>query len=139
MARIPRRERGLLSCHAEPCPHAGRPSEGFLGIGASPDRSKSLRPELHPDAAAKLAEVVKSYKTRSAAAYRSGVINLGWQPYQGRLWQRNYYEHIVRDVEGLSRVRDYIATNPQRWCSDRENLRKTGADPFDEWIETKRD
>ena len=35
-----------------------------------------------------------------------------------RVWQRNDYEHIVRDDEDLSRIRDYIANNPQRWSED---------------------
>jgi len=36
-------------------------------------------------------------------------------------WQRNYYEHIVRDELALDRVRQYILDNPARWASDREN------------------
>jgi len=113
-------------------------SEGYLGLGVTPDRTQSLRPELHPDLAIALAEVVKRYKTISAATYRNGVRNLGWQPYPGRLWQRNYYEHIIRDSEGLSRVREYITSNPQRWSLDRENFRRQGVDPFDAWIESSR-
>ena len=38
-----------------------------------------------------------------------------------RLWQRNYYEHIVRDDLALRRIRAYIATNPARWKRDRQN------------------
>jgi REP element-mobilizing transposase RayT len=37
------------------------------------------------------------------------------------LWQRNYYEHIVRDEESLNRIRQYIADNPAQWEFDREN------------------
>ena len=32
-----------------------------------------------------------------------------------RFWQRNYYEHIVRDEKDLNRIRRYIAANPRRW------------------------
>jgi REP element-mobilizing transposase RayT len=38
-----------------------------------------------------------------------------------RLWQRNYYEHIIRNGDELNRTRQYIADNPARWDSDREN------------------
>jgi putative transposase len=31
------------------------------------------------------------------------------------MWQRNYYEHIVRDARGMERIRRYIAENPARW------------------------
>jgi REP element-mobilizing transposase RayT len=34
-------------------------------------------------------------------------------------WQRNYYEHIVRNHADLQRIRRYIAQNPARWARDR--------------------
>jgi putative transposase len=37
------------------------------------------------------------------------------------VWQRNYYEHIIRDEESLNRIREYILNNPSRWTTDREN------------------
>jgi len=37
------------------------------------------------------------------------------------LWQRNYYEQIIRDDLTLDRVREYIANNPLDWALDREN------------------
>ncbi len=38
-----------------------------------------------------------------------------------RVWQRNYYEHIIRDDESLNRIRQYIVENPMRWAFDPEN------------------
>jgi REP element-mobilizing transposase RayT len=37
------------------------------------------------------------------------------------VWQRNYYEHIIRNQQSLDEIREYIATNPARWSSDHEN------------------
>ena len=37
------------------------------------------------------------------------------------VWQRNYYDHIIRDEPSLNRIRQYIADNPARWDTDREN------------------
>jgi REP element-mobilizing transposase RayT len=37
------------------------------------------------------------------------------------VWQRNYYEHIIREGESLNRIRQYIADNPTRWEFDPEN------------------
>nr|VFJ60801.1 MAG: Transposase IS200 like [Candidatus Kentron sp. DK] len=37
----------------------------------------------------------------------------------GKLWQRNYWEHIVRDEVELHHIREYIQHNPIRWESDR--------------------
>jgi REP element-mobilizing transposase RayT len=42
------------------------------------------------------------------------------------VWQRNYYEHIIRDDESLNRIREYIANNPLQWEFDRENPGFTG-------------
>ena len=40
------------------------------------------------------------------------------------VWQRNYYEHIIRDEEERCRIREYIVTNPLRWENDWETLVK---------------
>jgi REP element-mobilizing transposase RayT len=37
------------------------------------------------------------------------------------VWQRNYYEHIIRNEESLNRIRQYIIDNPARWAFDDEN------------------
>ena len=37
------------------------------------------------------------------------------------IWQRNYYEHIIRNKNELNRIRQYIMENPLRWELDREN------------------
>jgi REP element-mobilizing transposase RayT len=39
----------------------------------------------------------------------------------GSVWQRNYYEHVIRDESSLNRSRKYIEENPARWAYDREN------------------
>ena len=38
-----------------------------------------------------------------------------------KLWQRNYYEHIIRNEEDLASVREYIVNNPIKWELDEEN------------------
>jgi hypothetical protein len=37
-------------------------------------------------------------------------------------WQRGYYEHVIRDVKALNRIRAYIANNPARRADDPENV-----------------
>ena len=37
------------------------------------------------------------------------------------VWQRNYYEHIIRNEGAMNKIREYIAGNPARWGFDREN------------------
>jgi putative transposase len=50
------------------------------------------------------------------------------------VWQRNYYEHIIRNEDDLAAIREYILTNPLRWHLDRENMHAIGTDPREgEW------
>ncbi len=37
------------------------------------------------------------------------------------LWQRNYYEHIIRSQQDWERIHDYILANPTNWDDDKEN------------------
>ncbi len=34
------------------------------------------------------------------------------------VWQRNYYEHVIRDEKTLNAIREYIHNNPARWAED---------------------
>ena len=53
--------------------------------------------------------------------YIRGVKKYGWPRFAGRLWQRNYYEHVIRNETEMTRIREYILTNPARWATDPEN------------------
>ncbi|GAB4410261.1 MAG: transposase [Anaerolineales bacterium] len=68
-----------------------------------------------------LGRVVQAFKSRTTHRYVMGVRYHGWTPFPGRLWQRNYYEHIVRNEADLNRIREYVATNPLRWTLDQLN------------------
>ncbi|MDW8148029.1 MAG: hypothetical protein RMJ48_17260 [Roseiflexaceae bacterium] len=46
------------------------------------------------------------------------------------IWQRHYYEHIIRHKRALNAIRCYILENPRRWHLDRENARRIGSDPL---------
>jgi len=50
-----------------------------------------------------------------------GVKNNGWKPFNQRLFQRNYYEQIIRNEIDLNKIREYIQSNPLMWERDRNN------------------
>jgi REP element-mobilizing transposase RayT len=52
----------------------------------------------------------------------------------GKFWQRNYYEHIIRNENELNKIRGYIQNNPLKWSLDRENPEKFGVDVLEEEI-----
>ena len=64
----------------------------------------------------------------------SKCINKLRQTSGSSVWQRNYYEHVIRTDGALTRIRDYIQTNPLRWKLDRENPEQCGTDEFDRWL-----
>jgi REP element-mobilizing transposase RayT len=72
-----------------------------------------------------LSTVVQRFKTLTTKRYMDGVNHYAWPPFPGRLWQRNYYEHIIRNEAALEQIRQYIADNPARWAVDRENPVRT--------------
>lgn len=68
-----------------------------------------------------LPDVIHRFKTLTSRKYVSGVKQDHWPPFPGKLWQRNYYEHVVRNEGELLRMRKYIMDNPRRWHLDHEN------------------
>ena len=46
------------------------------------------------------------------------------------VWQRNYYEHIIRTERALGAIREYISNNPTRWYLDKCNTQASGPDPM---------
>ncbi len=57
--------------------------------------------------------LVRAFKARCARA-----INELWQTSGTPVWQRNYYEHIIRNEAAYLKIAEYIQTNPQRWEED---------------------
>jgi REP element-mobilizing transposase RayT len=45
------------------------------------------------------------------------------------VWQRNYYEHVIRNETDLANIRQYIANNPLKWDLDENNPANTGKQP----------
>ena len=77
-----------------------------------------------------LPTIVRSFKS---AATRTGreILAPG-----AVVWQRGYYEHIIRDEHSWQKVREYIATNPERWGTDWENPQRSGEDKFRVWLDS---
>ena len=61
------------------------------------------------------------FKSMTTNAYIRGVKEHGWPAFAIRLWQRSFYEHIVRNERDLDAVREFIFNNPAKWAADREN------------------
>jgi len=97
----------------------------FLGVGAGPRACPEEEHKMgQPQGVAptlSLPDVVHRFKSLTTTKYMNGVRHNNWPPFRGRLWQRNYYEHVIRNENELNLIREYILNNPAKWAFDREN------------------
>jgi putative transposase len=63
-----------------------------------------------------LPEIIRAFKSFSARRVNEYLGAMGHP-----LWQRNYYEHVIRDEKEWDRIRQYIEFNPLRWEQDHKN------------------
>ena len=82
--------------------------------------AQSSRAGIKP--APTLGDIIGAFKSLTTHEYVMGVKNNRWKPFDKRLWQRNYYEHIIRTENDLNKIQEYIKTNPQIWDRDRNNI-----------------
>jgi putative transposase len=80
-----------------------------------------------------LGDVVGAFKSRVTVEYTRGVKTKGWPAFRRRLWQRNFYEHIIRNEASLNHIRQYILDNPARWAFDRDNPLAVTPEPEGIW------
>jgi len=96
------------------------PDDIISAPGTTPD-SDQTRPyggdAIHPGSRLgkrhPLSEILRAFKSFSARRI-NGIRNMRGVP----VWQRNYYETIIRDENHYNRIRTYIVNNPQRWQED---------------------
>lgn len=67
-----------------------------------------------------LRDIVGWFKTMTTNEYIRNVKNNNYTPFNKRLWQRNYYEHIIRDEHDYIRIAEYIKNNLLNWETDKE-------------------
>jgi REP element-mobilizing transposase RayT len=92
---------------AEPAPTA---------TTTTPAPTTTAEPTPTPTKRHGLPEIVRQFKTFSARRINEHRGTTGTP-----VWQRNYYEHIIRDDASLNRIRQYILNNPIKWALDKEN------------------
>ena len=63
--------------------------------------------------------MMDAFKSITTVEYIRGVKQNNWPPFNGKLWQRNYWEHIIRNYDEYQRISEYIINNPQQWDNDK--------------------
>ena len=70
---------------------------------------------MKPDNVTTLGKIIRYFKAKCAFELHKAGMNQ-------HIWQRNYYERIIRNERELNQIRKYIRDNPANWETDKENL-----------------
>ncbi|OGL39994.1 MAG: hypothetical protein A3C43_06245 [Candidatus Schekmanbacteria bacterium RIFCSPHIGHO2_02_FULL_38_11] len=104
---------------------------GIITVGATLAVAQKKRAGARP--APTIGEIIGRFKSSCVNDWIKYIdenkLNLN-----GKFWQRNYYEHIIRNENELNKIREYIQNNPLKWHLDRENQEKTGNNPLEDAI-----
>lgn len=112
---MPNHLHGIIIINQRPVP---------VGAGLVPAQNVDAQ---SADTLPALGDVIGAYKSLTTVEYTRGVKMMKWTPFYRRLWQRNYYEHIIRNDDSLNYIRQYIIDNPGQWAFDKENPLATKA------------
>ena len=63
--------------------------------------------------------MIGAFQSIVTVEYIRGVKQNNYKPFDGKLWQRNYWEHIIRNENDYQRIAQYIINNPENWNNDK--------------------
>jgi len=98
-------------------------TNGFVRAGLKPALTTA------PTKRHALSEILRGFKTFSSRRINEMRGSPGIP-----LWQRNYYEHIIRNQKSMDKIRRYISDNPARWAVDRDNPDSAECEAKDAWL-----
>ena len=104
----------------------GEHIENNLGEHGENNLGEHIENNLGEHTGSPLHRIVQWFKTMTTNEYIRRVKTDNWTPFSGKLWQRNYYEHIIRNEKELNHIRKYIMYNPMKWELDDENPNRQG-------------
>lgn len=95
----------------------------FVGAGLVPARNKRATTKRATTRVAPttLGDIIGTFKSLTTNNYIRNVKAKNWARFEKHLWQRNYYEHIIRNEKDLQRIQEYIFHNPVNWDKDEDN------------------
>ncbi len=104
---MPNHFHGIIIINDNPNTSVGamshRPDAESVSIGATQRRPYKVT----------LGRIVAFFKYESTKKMNETIDSPG-----SRIWQRDYYEHVIRNEHDLNRIREYISNNPAMWPTD---------------------
>jgi REP element-mobilizing transposase RayT len=89
-------------------------ANNYSPLQSPPTSSQSLSPPLTHGTSKTIGSIVRGFKIGVTKWFRKNT-NIYM------VWQRNYYEHIIRDEKSYQQILEYIQTNPLKWEDDQYN------------------
>ena len=68
-----------------------------------------------------VSQIIQWLKTMTTNEYIRNVKQNNWKPFDQKIWQRNYYDRIIRNEKELDKIKKYIFENPLKWELDKNN------------------
>ena len=103
------------------------PAENADNVIVSPDLDKHnidkdfLPVGLGEHTGSPLHKIIQWFKTMATNEYIRNVKMNDWEPFNGKLFQRDYYEHIIRNEIAYNNIAAYVKDNPANWDSNNLN------------------
>jgi REP element-mobilizing transposase RayT len=85
---------------------------GIIMVSSDPSRATA-------GVAPTLGQIIGSFKSKCVTEYLNHIETNNINE-TARMWQRNYYEHVIRNEEELNKTKEYIQRIPYRWEEDEE-------------------
>ena len=106
-----------ICCQDRACRFGEIVGAGFTPAQIGQPLNTSGQPQGIAPTGATVFDIVGAYK--SLAANGCLEIYKSKNEMMGKLWQRNYYEHIIRNEQSYQTISDYIINNPAKWAEDK--------------------
>ena len=112
---MPNHLHGIIRIKAQQTVETGQHAYPYSEVNASPlnDNNSTSTGQAHGHVPT-LSDILHWYKTMTTNAYIRGVKDQNWPRFDAHLWQRSFYDHIIRDDKDLDNVREYIHNNPSK-------------------------
>lgn len=69
-----------------------------------------------------IGEMVGAFKSLTTSEYIRNVKQNNWPRFNKKMWQRNFYEHIIRNEKTFHQLSEYIQLNPRKWPKDKYHV-----------------
>ncbi len=66
-----------------------------------------------------ICNIIGGFKSKTTHQYIQWVYNSNWSIFNKKLWQKDFYEHIIRDDTSYNNISEYIQNNPIKWEEDK--------------------